>query len=66
MPRNVEAILNWTRLNRPDMVETMEVVVAQGKDSLILLMTTAFEAGRMFQAEEAADPARYVPLQEIY
>ena len=66
MPRNVEAIRNWTRLNRPDMVEAMEVVLAQANDSIIFLMTTAFESGRMFQANEVADPSSYVPMQEVY
>jgi hypothetical protein len=66
MPRNVEAILNWTRLYRPDLVEGMEAVIAQANDGIILIMTVAFEAGRVFQANEVADPAIYVPMQEIY
>jgi len=66
MPRNVQAIRKWVHANRPDMIEPMDGVIAQANDALILLMTTAFEAGRMFQAEEVADPASYVPMQEIY
>lgn len=66
MARNVEAIRTWVRLNRPDMIESMDRVIDKGDNAHILLMATAFEAGRMFQATEVTDPTSYVPMEEIY
>jgi len=48
------------------MVEPIDGILGQASDSLILLMTSAFEAGRMFQADETANPAIYIPMEEVY
>lgn len=65
-PRNVSAILKWSRENRPDLFPKMVAIAEHGDTTHILLMTTAFEAGRMFQATEVENPARYVPMEEEY
>jgi hypothetical protein len=66
--RNVTAIKDWCHDQRPDLVPHITRIadgnVAQS-DAFILLMTTAFEAGRMFQSK-LADPARYVAMEETY
>ena len=60
-PGNVAAILEWCKLYRPDMTDYVEKIVnmpgEQGA-AFCLLMTSSFEAGRMFQSQ-FEDPARY-------
>jgi hypothetical protein len=66
--RNVTAMKEWVAENRPDLTDQFEIVFAgRGavSDAYILLMTTAFEAGRMFQSK-TADATRYVPMEEMY
>jgi hypothetical protein len=54
MPKNFEAIKAWVKKNRPDLELYMEPLMKQ--DAVILLMTTAFEAGRQFQSDNPTFP----------
>lgn len=66
-PRNLAAINRWIAQNRPDCSALIDMLLkTDRKDAFILMMTMSFEAGRMFQANEVADPARYVPMEEEY
>jgi hypothetical protein len=49
--KNLDAIKLWVSNNRSDMIESIDRIAnGAGGDAMILLMTTSFEAGRMFQS----------------
>lgn len=54
-PPNMEAIMDWVRERRPDMLPYMEQLMEKTKegdqlgDAYILLMSTCFTAGRVYQ-----------------
>ena len=52
--KNLQAILEWVKKNRPDCLEYVEQLVTS--DGPILLMTMAFEAGRTFQKKNPKAP----------
>lgn len=61
MPTNLAAIRRWCELHRPDMIESIDQLATSNNPNLnafILLATTAFEAGRMFQSERPV-PGEY-------
>lgn len=61
MPANLAAIRRWCELVRPDLVEYIDRLATsndRSHDAFILLMTTSFEAGRMFQSERPV-PGEY-------
>jgi hypothetical protein len=53
-PKNLQAIGNWVRKNRPDLVGYLPM--AETNDAMILLLTVGFEAGRQFQHDNATMP----------
>ncbi len=62
MAKNIQAILDWVRENRPDVTTQVEAFVAAeargaetGRTALFLL-TIGFEAGRKFQRENPTVP----------
>jgi hypothetical protein len=53
-PKNLQAILDWCEVNRPDL---RPVVWAERNNAgFILLMTVGFEAGRQFQHDNSTFP----------
>jgi hypothetical protein len=44
-----QAILDWCKKHRPDIVPKMEILLIQ--EATLFLISVAFEAGRHFQAE---------------
>lgn len=66
--KNANAILDWCDKHRPDLVDhitkIMELPNEQGA-AYMLLMTSAFEAGRMFQTTVDA-PTSYEPFDVDY
>jgi hypothetical protein len=54
--KNLEAIRRWVRENRPDLTQHFSKL--EDNDGFILVMTTCFEAGRLFQSE-LPDPKNY-------
>lgn len=56
-PLNLVAIRKWVNDNRPDLMPQFNGLIQN--DAAILLLTTGFEAGRMFQSENPT-----VPLNE--
>lgn len=65
---NIEAILQWCQAHRPDIVDHVQAVTnLPGEKGAVfaLLMTTAFEAGRMFQTT-VENPTTYEPFDTEY
>lgn len=48
-PKNLAAIRTWMNKNRPDLASQLDALARN--DAAILLLTSGFEAGRMFQSE---------------
>lgn len=65
---NIEAIITWCETYRPDMTQNIrrisEFPGEQGA-AYALMMTTAFEAGRMFQTT-VPSPTTYDPFDVEY
>ena len=63
MPKNLQAILDWCRMHRPDLVSTIEA--SRNNDAFMLLLTIGFESGRKFQHDNPAmpldNPNSYLP-----
>jgi len=53
-PKNLQAIGDWVRKNRPDLVGYLPM--AETNDAMLLLLTVGFEAGRQFQCEHPQWP----------
>ncbi len=51
MRKREKAILKWCQEHRPDLVDTMKKVIEKNDNAIILITSTAFEAGRQFQFE---------------
>ena len=57
MAKNIQAILDWVRGNRPDLTTQIEAIVAaeargaKTGRAAVFLLTIGFEAGRKFQRE---------------
>lgn len=60
--KNFQAIEEWVREYRPDLVQYLPM--CQKQDSMILLLTVGFEAGRQFQKKNPKlplnDPSVYL------
>jgi len=63
--RNTDAILKWCELNRPDMIPSMRLIIEEANPAYVLMMTSAFEAGRMFQTT-VDNPTSYEPHDVPY
>lgn len=53
-PKNLQAIGDWVRKNRPDLVQHLPL--AETNDAMLLLLTVGFEAGRQFQHDNPSMP----------
>lgn len=54
MPKNFEAIVEWVKTHRPDLVQFVPQI--QNNNIAILMLTTGFEAGRQFQHDNPEFP----------
>lgn len=57
-PKNLTAIREWVKINRPDIHPNMDTYVEQ--DAFILLLSIGFEAGRKFQHDNSELPLKPV------
>lgn len=53
-PKNLQAIIEWCKAHRPDLVPTIESGI--NNNGVILLLTVGFESGRQFQHDNPAVP----------
>jgi hypothetical protein len=53
-PKNLQAIGDWIRKNRPDLVQHLAMV--EQTPGLLLLAQVGFEAGRQFQHDNPTMP----------
>lgn len=63
-PENIEAIIEWCRVCRPDLVPQIETIIKQDMAGPFLLLTIAFEAGRCFQDVNPGCPLGAIPPDE--
>ena len=54
MPKNLEAIAAWVHKHRPDLVSYLPMI--ENNNSISLLLTIGFEAGRQFQKDNEHMP----------
>lgn len=62
---NTDAILKWCKEQRPDITASMRRIIEEANPAYVLMLTTAFEAGRMFQTT-VTSPTSYEPNDEPY
>ena len=53
-PKNLQAVIDWCKEHRPDLVSVVEA--ERNNTGFILLMTVGFESGRHFQAKNPDFP----------
>jgi hypothetical protein len=54
MTQNFQAILDWVKEHRPDILDNVQTIIDKSSDvtaASCFLMTVGFEAGRQFQHE---------------
>ncbi len=54
MPKNFQAIVDWVKEHRPDLLTFVPQI--QNNNVAILMLTVGFEAGRQFQDENPGFP----------